>query len=105
MNVDTEPGFRTGPERSARTFVWVITGTVCICLAISALYELIEWWTALAPGHGAQAFLGTQGNPWDTQWDMFCALIGACVSLLALSRLYDCQIRGMTEAIPAPSIR
>jgi putative membrane protein len=72
--------------------------TVCICLAISALYELIEWWAALALGQDAQAFLGTQGDPWDTQWDMFCALIGACASLV-LSRVHDRQIRGLAQAV------
>ncbi|BEM16620.1 DUF2238 domain-containing protein [Serratia marcescens] len=49
----------------------------CIALAISAVYELIEWWAALALGQGADEFLGTQGDPWDTQSDMFCALLGA----------------------------
>src|SRR5262245_55746289 len=64
---------------------------VCICipLAISALYELIEWWSALALGQGADEFLGTQGDPWDTQSDMFCALIGAAVALLLLSSAHD----------------
>jgi putative membrane protein len=67
--------------------------TTCICLAVSAFYELIEWWTALALGQGADEFLGTQGDPWDTQWDMFFALVGACVAQLALSRLHDRQLR------------
>lgn len=64
---------------------------VCICipLAISAFYELIEWWTALALGQGADEFLGTQGDPWDTQSDMFCALIGAAAALLLLSAAHD----------------
>ena len=66
-------------------------GFLCICVAmtISAMYELIEWWTALALGQGADEFLGTQGDPWDTQSDMFFALIGASVALLLLSRLHD----------------
>jgi putative membrane protein len=55
--------------------------SVCVALAVSASYELIEWWTALAFGHGAQDFLGTQGDPWDTQADMFCALVGAVVAM------------------------
>jgi putative membrane protein len=50
--------------------------SVCVALAISALYELIEWWAALALGQGADEFLGTQGDPWDTQSDMFLALVG-----------------------------
>ena len=54
---------------------------VSMCLAFSAFYELIEWWSALLLGQGADAFLGTQGDPWDTQWDMFLALIGAIVAL------------------------
>jgi len=67
--------------------------TVCIVLAISACYEFIEWGTALAFGEGAQEFLGTQGDPWDTQWDMFMAVIGAICALLLLSRLHDRQLR------------
>jgi len=62
---------------------------ICIPLAISALYELIEWWTALALGQGADEFLGTQGDPWDTQSDMFCALIGAGAAVLLLSTAHD----------------
>jgi putative membrane protein len=62
---------------------------VCIPLAFSAFYELIEWWTALAIGQGADEFLGTQGDPWDTQSDMFCALLGAVAALLLLSRTHD----------------
>ncbi len=53
---------------------------VCVALAISAVYELIEWWAALALGQGADEFLGTQGDQWDTQSDMFLALIGATVA-------------------------
>ena len=67
----------------------------CVALAVSALYELIEWWTALAFGEGATDFLGTQGDPWDTQADMFCALIGATVALLVLSGVQDRQIRAL----------
>ena len=69
--------------------------SVCVVLAISSFYELIEWWTALLLGQGAYEFLGTQGDPWDTQSDMFFALIGATVALLALSRLHDRQMAGM----------
>ncbi len=58
----------------------------CIALAISAVYELIEWWAALALGRGADEFLGTRGDPWDTQSDMFCALLGA-LWLAAVRRL------------------
>ncbi|MGP0906617.1 DUF2238 domain-containing protein [Serratia sp. CY76391] len=65
----------------------------CIALAISALYELIEWWAALALGQGADEFLGTQGDPWDTQSDMFCALLGALYGLLLFAGWQDRQIR------------
>ena len=64
----------------------------CICLAVSAFYELIEWWAALALGQGAHEFLGTQGDEWDTQWDMFLALIGASTAQLLLARMHDRQI-------------
>lgn len=69
--------------------------SVCVVMAISASYELIEWWSALALGQGADEFLGTQGDPWDTQSDMFFALIGATVSLITLSRLHDRQMTHM----------
>ena len=69
----------------------------CVALAISASYELIEWWSALALGQGADEFLGTQGDPWDTQADMFCALIGAVVGLTFFSRLQDAQIRALNS--------
>ena len=66
--------------------------SICVALAFSACYELIEWWAALALGQGADEFLGTQGDPWDTQADMFLALLGATIALAALSRLHDRQI-------------
>ncbi|OAI51303.1 hypothetical protein AYO46_08260 [Betaproteobacteria bacterium SCGC AG-212-J23] len=66
---------------------------VCIVLAISASYELLEWASALALGQGADEFLGTQGDPWDTQEDMFCALIGAVTALALLSPFHDRQLR------------
>jgi putative membrane protein len=65
---------------------------VCVALAISASYELFEWASALALGQGAEEFLGTQGDPWDTQKDMFCAAIGAVTALLFFSRFHDRQI-------------
>jgi len=64
----------------------------CIALAISATYELIEWWAALAMGQGADDFLGTQGDPWDTQSDMFCALLGALTTVLLLGRIHQRQL-------------
>ena len=81
--------FRLAPGK----FLFFVT--LCICLAISAFYEMIEWWTALALGEGAREFLGTQGDEWDTQWDMFLALVGAVVSQLMFSRLHDRQIGSM----------
>lgn len=66
---------------------------VCLCLAISAFYELIEWWVALLTGEGAHAFLGTQGYLWDTQSDMGMALLGAVLALLILGRLHDRQLQ------------
>jgi putative membrane protein len=68
---------------------WLAFIVVSIALAISALYEMLEWWVALASGSEATAFLATQGDVWDTQWDMFLCLIGASVSLLLLSRRHD----------------
>lgn len=67
---------------------WLTTIVICICLAISAVYELIEWATAMAVGESADKFLATQGDVWDTQWDMFCALCGASAALLLLSRAH-----------------
>ena len=71
---------------------WLGLLVVCVCLALSATYELIEWLAAVLGGSAADAFLGTQGDVWDTQWDMFMALIGAISALLLLSRLHDRQL-------------
>ena len=71
---------------------------VCTCLAISAFYELIEWWVALLSEEAAEAFLGTQGYAWDTQSDMGYALYGAILALLLLSRLHDRQLQRLPEA-------
>ena len=76
---------------------------VCVALAISASYELIEWWVALALGQGADEFLGTQGDPWDTQSDMFLALIGAVSASLALSRCHDRQLAVIQRERDRPS--
>ncbi|HEV7734679.1 MAG TPA: DUF2238 domain-containing protein [Candidatus Binatia bacterium] len=85
--------------RGRRMLTFVV---VCIVLAVSASYELVEWAAALALGQGADEFLGTQGDQWDTQSDMFCALIGAVVALLTLSRLHD---RQMTYFSPSSTAR
>ena len=68
---------------------WLPFLVVSICLAISAFYELLEWWTALLSGSAADDFLGSQGDVWDTQSDMCLALIGAAGALLLLSYLHD----------------
>jgi putative membrane protein len=65
---------------------------VCVALAISAFYELIEWWAALVMGADSQEFLGTQGDIWDTQWDMFLALLGAIAAQLLCGPWHDRQI-------------
>jgi putative membrane protein len=85
---------RRSPLRPGK---WLTFLALCVCLAISALYELVEWWAALIGGEGADAFLGTQGDQWDTQWDMFLALLGAASALLLLSRLHDRQIAQLEE--------
>ena len=71
---------------------WLFFLATCVCLAFSAFYELVEWWTAELTGSAATAFLGTQGDPWDTQWDMFLALLGALLSPLLLGRVHDRQL-------------
>jgi putative membrane protein len=71
---------------------WLNFLVVCTCMSVSVTYEFIEWWTALLTGSGATAFLGTQGDPWDTQWDMFLATVGATCSVLLLSRVQDRQL-------------
>ncbi len=65
---------------------------ICVAMAISAWYELIEWGAALVMGQGAEEFLGTQGDPWDTQSDMFFAFLGASLAMAVLSRLHDRQM-------------
>ena len=74
---------------------WLTFLVVCIVLAISALYELVEWWAALVSAEAADSFLGTQGYVWDTQSDMMWALSGAILALLTLSKLHDRQIRSL----------
>jgi putative membrane protein len=74
--------------------VWRATLTVAVCLAISALYELLEWRVSVMSGSAGDAFLGTQGDVWDTQLDMFMALCGSIAAQLLLGRLHDRQLRG-----------
>ena len=81
--------WRTSPLQNSRWLPFIV---VSICLAISATYELLEFAVALATGEAAEAFLGTQGDVWDTQWDMLLALFGAIVSYSTLWRLHDRQL-------------
>lgn len=81
---------RTSPLRSGK---WLFFLVLCVALAISALYEMLEWWVAVASGSDAVAFLATQGDVWDTQWDMFLALLGALAALLLLSNWHDRSMR------------
>ena len=76
---------------------WLGFIVVSICLAISAFYELIEWWVALSSEEAAESFLGTQGYVWDTQSDMFLALLGASAALILMSGLHDRQIAAMCK--------
>lgn len=91
---------RGGYVRGRKMLAFLV---LCVVLAISATYELIEWAAAVALGQGADEFLGTQGDPWDTQSDMAFALLGGAVALLALSRWQDRQIRNI-EATPHTGI-
>jgi putative membrane protein len=77
---------RRSPLNGSKWLPFII---VCVCLAISAFYELIEWWSAVLWGGAAEAFLATQGDVWDTQWDMFLALVGAVIALLTLTKLHN----------------
>ncbi|WP_260292194.1 DUF2238 domain-containing protein [Sedimenticola hydrogenitrophicus] len=71
---------------------WLLLTVTSVCLAFSAFYEMIEWWTALISEEASAAFLGTQGDIWDTQWDMFLALTGALLSQLLLGGVHDRQL-------------
>jgi putative membrane protein len=71
---------------------WLFFLVTAVCLAVSACYELAEWWAAVIGGSAADAFLGTQGDVWDTQWDMFLALLGALAAQLTLSRVHDREL-------------
>jgi putative membrane protein len=79
---------------------WLFFLTTCVCLALSAFYEMIEWWVAVASGDEAVAFLATQGDVWDTQWDMFLALLGALSSQLLLGRWHDRQMARLKQDAP-----
>jgi putative membrane protein len=87
--------WRWSPLRGSR---WLPFLAGCSCLAFSAFYELVEWWVALLSDEAAQHFLGTQGDVWDTQWDMFLALCGATAALGLLRRVHDRQLRHFATA-------
>jgi putative membrane protein len=84
---------RCSPLRRGRWLAFLVT---CVALAISAFYEMIEWWAAVLSGDAAAAFLGTQGDVWDTQWDMFLALCGALAAQALLGRLHDRQLDALS---------
>jgi putative membrane protein len=80
---------RTSPLHRGK---WLFVLVTSVCLAISACYEFIEWWSAVIGGSAATDFLGTQGDVWDTQWDMFLAFVGAMTAQLTLARVHDRQL-------------
>jgi putative membrane protein len=79
---------------------WLFFLVTSVCLAFSAFYEFTEWWAAVFGGSAADAFLGTQGDVWDTQWDMFLALIGALTAQLLLARVHDRQLARLGSPSP-----
>lgn len=89
---------RTSPLRRGRWLAVLGTGLV---LALSAIYELVEWGAAVVLGQGADAFLGMQGDPWDTQWDMAMCLAGAILAQLLLARVQDRQLARLAPSAPA----
>jgi len=87
---------------SLRPGKWLFFLVTCVCLAISSVYELLEWGVAVATGTAADAFLGTQGDPWDTQKDMAFALVGAVAAQLALHQFHDRLLRPAAAPARAP---
>ena len=79
---------------------WLFFIVTAVCLGVSAFYEFTEWWAALAGGESAEAFLGTQGDQWDTQWDMFLCAVGAVCSQLLLGRRHDRALARMGAHAP-----
>ncbi len=88
---------RSSPLRRGKLLFTLVTAC---CLAVSASYELIEWAAAISMGQGADAFLGTQGDPWDTQTDMLMALIGAICAQVLLARMQDRQLEKLKTLLP-----
>ncbi|MBK5189463.1 MAG: DUF2238 domain-containing protein [Gemmatimonadaceae bacterium] len=84
---------------------WLIFLVICVCMTVSVCYELIEWAAAELGGSSADAFLGTQGDVWDTQWDIFMALIGSIAAQLTLTRVHDRQLDALqAREQPTPVI-
>lgn len=83
---------------------WLFFVVTAVCLGVSAFYEFTEWWAALIGGDSAEAFLGTQGDQWDTQWDMFLCTVGAILAQLLLSRIHDRAIHASRRRRAAPRI-
>jgi putative membrane protein len=94
---------RRTPLRPGR---WLVGLTLCVVMAVSATWELFEWLSAVIGGSAADDFLGTQGDVWDTQWDMFMALVGASVSLLLLSGVHHRQLTayGLLSGAPVEAL-
>lgn len=89
--------WRTSPLRGSR---WLAPVTVAFCFSLSGFWELMEWCGAYLVAGGSPDFLGGQGDPWDTQWDMLCALAGAVLALLLLSRSHDRQLSTLSSEPP-----
>lgn len=87
---------RSSPLQTGKWLFFIVSS---ICLAVSACYEFLEWWVALASGSDATAFLATQGDIWDTQWDMLLALLGAISAQLLLAKVHDRQMHANTILI------
>jgi putative membrane protein len=90
---------RTSPLRPGK---WLVAVVIFTCLGISAAYELLEWGVAMAIGQSADKFLATQGDVWDTQWDMFMAVCGAIAALVLVPRLHDRSMARVAQCHPFP---
>ncbi len=82
-------------KNTGKKNVWLLFIVCSICLSISACYEFVEWWVAVGSGTAAEAFLGTQGDVWDTQWDMLLALVGAVVAQICLEKWHNQSMRAL----------
>ena len=94
---------RTSPFGVMRS-KWLPVCVTAICLAFSAFFEMIEWWSAVAGGAATVDFLGTQGDVWDAQWDMFSALIGAIVAQVLLWRVHN-RSMGIVQGSKGPEVQ